>query len=147
MRRLGGPGHPHRHLRGPSQRQSQSQQRVVFMGVGRVTHRPVEGAGVVLAAAVSAVGLVVHNFADLPGQTVLSPESLYPMLLTAALVAIWFTPSRRAATWALLGWSALNLVGGGITACCPGPPSRSIPSNRPGTTSSTCTTSSRRSRS
>lgn len=37
------------------------------------------------AAVVSAGGLVVHNFADLPGETVLHPESLYPVMVTTAL--------------------------------------------------------------
>lgn len=95
--------------------------KVVCIEIARVARRPVEGAGVVLAAAISAVGLVVHNFADLAGQTVLSPESPYPTLLTAALGAIWLTPIRWAATWALLGWAALNLVGGGIISVLPLP--------------------------
>lgn len=43
------------------------------------------------------------------------------MLLTAALVAIWFSKIRRAATWALLGWAVLNLVGGGIISVLPLP--------------------------
>jgi len=79
------------------------------------------GWAVVLSAAVSAAGLFVHNLADLPGQTLLSPESLYPILLTAVLVVAWFTPIRRIATWALLGWAALNLLGGGIVSVLPLP--------------------------
>ncbi|MET0862881.1 MAG: hypothetical protein ABWZ98_00970 [Nakamurella sp.] len=76
---------------------------------------------VVGSAGVSAAGLFVHNVADLPGQTLLSPESLYPILFTVALVAAWFTPIRRIASWALLGWAALNLVGGGIVSVLPLP--------------------------
>lgn len=76
-----------------------------------MTCRSAEGAALVLAAGVSAVGLEVHNFADLPDESLLSPESLYPVLLTAALVALWFSNFRRAATWALLGWAVLNLGG------------------------------------
>lgn len=59
--------------------------------------------------------------ADLPGQTVLSPESLYPILFTVALVAAWFTPIRQIASWALLGWAALNLLGGGMLSVLPLP--------------------------
>lgn len=91
------------------------------MNLSRVTRGSAEDAVLASAVAVSAVGLMVHNFADLPGETVLHPESLYPVLLTTALVAIWFTKFRRAATWALIGWAVLNLVGGGIISVLPLP--------------------------
>lgn len=87
----------------------------------RVTQVSAEAAALVSAAAVSAVGLVVHNFADLPGRTVLHPESLYPVLLTSALIAIWFTKFRQAVTSALIGWATLNLIGGGIISVLPLP--------------------------
>ena len=76
---------------------------------------------IILSAAVSAAGLFIHNWADLPGQTLLSPESLYPILLTAALVVAWFTPVRPIASWALLGWAVLNLLGGGVISVLPLP--------------------------
>ncbi len=46
--------------------------------------------GVVL----SWLGFFVHNTADLPGQTLLSPETAYPTLVYVALVVLWFR-SRR----------------------------------------------------
>jgi hypothetical protein len=65
-------------------------------------------------------GFLVHNLADLPGQTPLSPESLLPTLVTAALLALWLVPATRTgAAWALLAWSALNLIGGGILSVLP----------------------------
>ena len=38
-------------------------------------------AAVLAAAFVSGAGLFVHNVADLPEQTLLSPESLFPLLV------------------------------------------------------------------
>jgi hypothetical protein len=65
-------------------------------------------------------GFLVHNLADLPRQTLLSPESLLPTLVTAMLLALWLVPATRtAAAWALLAWSALNLIGGGILSVLP----------------------------
>lgn len=57
------------------------------------------------------IGLFIHNVADLPDQGVLSPESLIPLFVTAALIALWFTPFRRGAAWCLLAWALLNLAG------------------------------------
>lgn len=74
------------------------------------------------AVLLSWLGLFVHNIADLPGQTVLSPESAYPTLIYLVLVAVWFVPRwRRIATWSLLGWGALHLVGGAIVSVLPLP--------------------------
>ena len=57
-------------------------------------------------------GLLVHNLVDLPGQTPLSPESLLPTLVTVTLLVLWLVPATRTvATWALLAWSVLNLIG------------------------------------
>ena len=61
-------------------------------------------------AALSWGGLFVHNVADLPGQTLLSPESFVPLLLTVALILLWFTPLRVAAAWGLLVWGLLNFA-------------------------------------
>jgi hypothetical protein len=83
-------------------------------------------------------GFLVHNLADLPGQTPLSPESLFPTLVTVTLLALWLVPATRtAAAWALVAWSALNMVGGGILSVLPVGVSRSSPSSRGSTTSST----------
>ena len=71
---------------------------------------------VVGATALAWAGLFVHNVADLPGQSILSPESLYPTLLTLTLLVLWLVPATRTVgTWLLLAWTALNLVGGGLS--------------------------------
>ena len=64
-----------------------------------------------LFAVLGWAGLFVHNVADLPDQTLLSPESFLPLLLTAALVALWFTPWRTIAAWGLLVLGVLHLIG------------------------------------
>ena len=70
--------------------------------------------------AISLNSLFIHNISDLPGQSALSPESLYPGLLCIALVGLWLVPpARRAATWVLLVWGTISLVGGGILSVLP----------------------------
>ena len=72
------------------------------------------------ATLLSWLGLFIHNIADLPGQTPLSPESFYPGLLSAALLALWLVRATRVvATWALLVWAVVSLVGGGILSVLP----------------------------
>jgi len=67
------------------------------------------------AAAISWLGFLVHNVADLPGQTLLSPETLWPTLVTVALVVAYAVGWRRVAVVGLLVWAALNLVGGALS--------------------------------
>ncbi|MCQ2000373.1 hypothetical protein [Arthrobacter zhaoxinii] len=62
-------------------------------------------------AVLSWLGLLVHNLADLPGQTLLSPESFLPLVLLLALLVLWFTPRRLWAAWGMLVWGVLNLIG------------------------------------
>jgi hypothetical protein len=77
---------------------------------------------VILAAvALSWLGFFIHNYADLPGQTPLSPETLYPTLVYLALAGLWLTPVKRVAGWLLLGWGLLHLVGGAIISVLPLP--------------------------
>ncbi len=77
---------------------------------------------VAAAAGLAWVGLCVHNVADLPGLTPLSPESSGPGLVSLLLVALWSLPaSRRLARWLLLGWALLNLIGGAILSVLPLP--------------------------
>ncbi len=67
---------------------------------------------VVAATAVAWCGFFVHNVADLPGQTILSPESLFPTLIWIAALVLWLIPATRTAgAWILLAWTVINLVG------------------------------------
>lgn len=68
------------------------------------------------AAAVAWAGFFIHNVADLPGQTIASPESLFPTLIWLIPLALGLFPAtRRAGAWALLVWSILNLIGGALS--------------------------------
>jgi hypothetical protein len=82
-------------------------------GLARTGRREV---AVAAAALVAWAGLFVHNVADLPGQTLLSPESEVPGLVSLVLIALWFLPrTRRIAGWLVLGWALLNLIGGALS--------------------------------
>lgn len=73
-------------------------------------------AAVVAATAVAWTGFYIHNVADLAGQTILSPESLFPSLIWLAAIVLWVVPATRiVGAWVLLAWAALNLVGGVLT--------------------------------
>jgi len=73
----------------------------------------------VAATTLSWLGFFIHNVADLPGQTILSAESLFPTLIYLVLLVLWFTPARRIAAWALLVWAALHLLGGAVLSVLP----------------------------
>jgi hypothetical protein len=92
---------------------------------------PARELAVPVGALIGWVGLFVHNLADLPGQSFLSPESIIPLLVTALLVAGWFTPVRYAATVALLCWGLLNFVGGGVLSVLPLPFLPFVPEQTP----------------
>ena len=66
----------------------------------------------VAAAVIAWLGFLVHNVADLPGQTLLSPETLWPTMVTAALLAVHATGAVGLAGLGMFGWALLNLVGG-----------------------------------
>ena len=83
--------------------------------------RPIPTAGVVVGILLSWLGFFVHNVADLPGQTILSPESAIPTLVYLVLLVLWFTPARRVAAWALLVWALLHLIGGAVLSVLPLP--------------------------
>ena len=71
---------------------------------------------VVAATALAWAGFFLHNVADLPGQTILAPESLFPTLVWTAALILWLVPSTRATgAWVLLTWALINLVGGAAT--------------------------------
>ena len=80
------------------------------------------GTVLVLGAVVlSWLGFFVHNLADLSGQAALNPGSIYPTVVYAVLIGLWFTRMRRVAEWLLLGWVVLQLVGGAIISVLPLP--------------------------
>lgn len=65
-------------------------------------------------------GFFIHNVADLPGQTLLSPESLWPTVITLAFLVVALVPrTRLVGVWLLLVWAVLHLVGGGILSVLP----------------------------
>jgi hypothetical protein len=71
---------------------------------------------VAASTALAWLGFSIHNIADLPGQTLLSPETSLPTLVTFVLFSAWWRfPSARITTWLLLGWGLLNLIGGGLS--------------------------------
>lgn len=71
---------------------------------------------VIGATALAWAGFFVHNLADLPGQSLLRPESLVPTLLTVAILPLWLVPATRTwGAWLLLIWGALNLMGGALS--------------------------------
>ena len=67
------------------------------------------------ATTISWLGFLVHNVADLPGQTFLSPETLWPSLITVALLGIYSAGLKRVAGIGLAIWATLNLVGGALS--------------------------------
>jgi len=61
-------------------------------------------------------GMYVHNVADLPGLTILSPENAGPTLVWVAVFAVWWLlPDRRWPTVAILAWGWVNLIGGALS--------------------------------
>ena len=66
-------------------------------------------------AFLSWLGAFIHNMADLPGLTLLSPENSVPALITLPLfLAWWQLPNMRLPTLVLLAWAVFPpfLVGG-----------------------------------
>ncbi|MEU1972042.1 hypothetical protein ABZ477_10325 [Microbacterium sp. NPDC019599] len=73
-------------------------------------------AGVAGAVIVAWSGFLIHNLADLPGQSLLSPESLFPTLVWIGCLALWLIPATRlAGAWSMLAWAGLNAVGGALS--------------------------------
>jgi hypothetical protein len=71
---------------------------------------------VAASTALAWLGFYLHNVADLPGQTLLSPETSLPTLVTLVLFLIWWRfASSRVTLWLLFGWGLLNLIGGGLS--------------------------------
>jgi hypothetical protein len=70
---------------------------------------PIVTIGTILAWA----GFCVHNVAELPGQTIISPETRLPTLIWSAALILWLIPvTRTAGAWTLLAWALFNVIGG-----------------------------------
>ena len=82
---------------------------------------PIAAPTVVAAIALSSLGLVTHNLAELTGQARLGPATLVPTAVYLLLAAGWLSPGRRVAAWLLLGWGWLHAVGGGLLSVLPLP--------------------------
>lgn len=69
----------------------------------------------ILAAAISGAGHVVHNLAEFPAAIVIAPETLVPLAITA--VVLWGLLRRpgRAAFLLAGGWAVIVLLGGGLS--------------------------------
>ena len=68
------------------------------------------------------LGEAIHNRADLPELPLLSPETTIPALISLLLfLGWWLLPSKQLTRLALLSWTWLNLVGGGILSVMPLP--------------------------
>ena len=65
------------------------------------------------ATVISWLGFLVHNVADLPGQTFLGPETFWPSLVTGVLLLLYSVGPRRVAAIGLFIWAALNFLGAG----------------------------------
>lgn len=66
-------------------------------------------------------GFLIHNFADLPGTSMLDPNTLYPSLVWLILIAAWLARPDRLTASAALAWIAINLLGGGVLSVLPLP--------------------------
>jgi hypothetical protein len=66
------------------------------------------------------LGEYVHNVADLPQLTLLSPENSIPALSAILLVLAWYLlPFKGVVNILLLIWTLLHLVGGAILSVLP----------------------------
>lgn len=74
-----------------------------------------DGSSLVSAVVIAWLGLLVHNVADLPDQTLLSPETLWPSLVTGTLLVAYATGAARAAGIGLLIWALLHIAGGALS--------------------------------
>jgi hypothetical protein len=91
---------------------------------------------VVVATAVSWLGLWVHELYRVPRLLGFTPDGDLFMLPIAAGLAFWWSRSRGApAAWALTIYAAVNLAGALMTVlpstCCPLSPSRLWPITPP----------------
>lgn len=68
------------------------------------------------------LGEAIHNLADLPQLSLLSPENTIPALISLLLLlGLWLSPWKSVMRLALLSWAWINLLGGGILSVIPFP--------------------------
>lgn len=71
-------------------------------------------------AALSWLGMTVHNAVELPSLTLLNPEVGLPTLVFILLIAGWrLPPYKRGMAALLFAWALLQLLGGGILSVIP----------------------------
>lgn len=78
-----------------------------------MTPLPARDALIPASAVIGWSAMFIHNLAELPGQPVLSPESLVPFW-SPLLATAWMRAFRRVETIGLPSRGMLHLVGGGI---------------------------------
>ena len=72
------------------------------------------------AAFVSLIGLLFHNWWDLPNLTLLSPENSGPTLVFFVLFGCWWRWRRsRVPIILLLLWGGIHFIGGSIGSVIP----------------------------
>lgn len=86
-----------------------------------MTDRPIpEAAAVVLGSAIGAAGMMAHNVLEFGPGFLASAETLIPVGIFGLLaLLVWAKPVSSVVRAALVGWSLLNLVGGGILSVLP----------------------------
>lgn len=82
----------------------------------------VEPTAAAALVALSWFGEVLHNAIELPQLTLLSPENLFPGLVSVLLFLVWWrAPAKRAPAALLFTWGAIHLVFGAILSVLPLP--------------------------
>ena len=77
-------------------------------------------AAIVLASAIAAAGMVAHNVLEFGPAFLLRPETVIPLAIFGVFALLaWARPAKPYVHVLLLGWTVLNLVGGGILSVLP----------------------------
>ena len=89
--------------------------------VGKVSHHRGQSPTLIMATfMISLAGMLIHNFWDLPGLTMLSPENFAPATIWLLLAILWWGFGHHAMVQGLLLlWGVVHLVGGGILSVLP----------------------------
>ena len=85
-----------------------------------IDRSPPSAAAVFAASAIAAGGYVAHNVLEFGPAFLVDPQTLIPLAIFAGLAILAAREMAGRGTWlALLAWSALNLVAGGILSVLP----------------------------